>query len=415
MKKPSKRTFNLPLLLWAWLLCGQAQAADPYTMALQRAVKLEGEQRPAAAAAALLKVEAQYRQDYALQLRLGWLLFEAGDYVRAQRHYRRALNLSPGSKDARLGLGWTLLRRGQQEEAREAFNAVLRRWPEDASALEGQGLCEQTSAIAASPRVAFTGHAYQDHPTKAGALGMSASLPMRILSHGFLSATFRYSRFWLNEGVILDGQANDSFEQYEGYFSAGVVFPLLGLVGHYAYLHDGSGTLGSAQLAGLTARFSPLGDIYLAASVGLYSDMTVYRVAPAWRIPLGGGFSLIPSLALQVATSTDQESHYQLQETTEILPSGSLTLSYSGERLDLWLGGKYGAEVRPAYLDLAAVYNSTDRLAYGAWAGARVKLGQGWSLAAGYELVRLEQLDATYGTTTQSNLHLINLGASWSF
>jgi len=290
LNRPSKRTFNLSLLLWAWLLCGQAQAADPYTMALQRAVKLEGEQRPAAAAAALLKVEAQYRQDYLLQLRLGWLLFEAGDYVRAQRHYRRALNLSPGSREARLGLGWTLQRRGQHDEAQEAFSAVLRRWPEDASALEGHGLCKPTPAVSTSPRVAFIGQAYQDHPPKVAALGVSVSLPMRILSHGFLSATFRYSRFWLNEGVTLDGLGDDedSFEQYEGYLTAGVVFPLFGLVGHYAFLHDGSGSLGSAQLAGFTARFSPLGDIYLPASVGLYSDMTVYRAraGPASPSPI---------------------------------------------------------------------------------------------------------------------------------
>ena len=386
-----------------------AQAQSSYREALTRAAELDKAGDPAAAAAALQPLEEGYSQDYTLQLRLAWLRYSAGDYAGAETSYRRVLVLNPNSLDALNGLGWTLVKRGKCDAARPRFEAVLTSKPDTELARAGLAACPEPSPVTGALGASLTAHAYQDHPLKTGALGVTASAPLGFLQHGLLRATYRYTNFWTVQGEGYD----DGFEQHEAHLSAGVSFKEWGLTGHYSFASEDTGTVGDVHLAGLTARYSPWGDITLETSVSLYDDMTVGRTALAWSIPLASWAALTPSFSLQVAHAPD--GYGLLDDTTEALPGGSLTLSFYGETGSAWLGGKYGKEVRPAYLwGTPSIYNNFDQLNWGIWAGGALNLGQGWSVFAAYELTALTTEESS-GTDTDSNMHLVTLGVSWSF
>ena len=383
--------------------------SSTYEAALSRAAELERAGDPDAAAAALQPLEQRYLQDYTLQLRLAWLRFSAGDYARAEMTYRRVLVLSPDSLDAKNGLGWTLVKRGDCGAARARFQAVVVSSPHNKTASSGLASCPELSPVSGAPTVSLTGHAYQDHPLKTGALGLSATLPLRLLQHGLLAATYRYTRFWTVQGEGYD----DGFEQHEAHLAAGVSFDRWGLTGHYSFATEDTGTVGDVHVAGLTARYSPWGDITLEASASLYDDMTMGRTALAWRLPLASWVSLTPMFYLQVANAPD--GHVLMEDDTEVWLGGALTVAFRGEGWNAWLGGKYGPELRPAYLSgPPSVYNNYDELNWGLWAGGALGLGSGWSLFAAYEFAALTTQDSS-GLDTDNYMHLVTVGASFSF
>ncbi len=408
-----RNTCVLALCLAALLWPGEAGADSAYDRAMARAATLEKDNQPGPAAEVLKKIERQYRQDYALQLRLGWLYFSDGQHRLSARHYRRALKLSPGSRDARHGLAWALLRQGRRARARARFQEVLDRWPDTTLARRGLAQAQDPPRITLRPTAYLTGQVYKDHPTKSSALGTTVSLPMQILTHGLLSATYRYSHFWTTDDSQQSLGLGDTFDQHELYLSAGVSYPRFGISAQYAYLNDGSGYLDYAHVAGVTARYSPWGDITLSASVGMYSDMTVVSVSPAWRLPVLSWLSITPGLTIQSA-SADDSSLLLGSETSETLVAGTLTVTAHGRRGSIWVGGRYGDQVRMADLSSSVVYNTADRNTFGLWAGGRLNLSDQWSLFLSYQLEGLETPQSA-STSTSSLMHLMTAGVSWTF
>ena len=395
------------------LLSAQVEAANKYDDAMARAASLEKAGQPGQAAAALQKIERRYRQDYALQLRLGWLHFQAGDNARSERHYRRALKLSPGSIDARHGLAWALLRGGKRELARTRFQEVLDRWPDTTRARQGLAQAQDAPRITLRPTAYLSGQIYQDHPYKTYAIGTTVSLPVQLWTHGLLDATYRYSHFWTTDDAQDSLGLDETFDQHELYLSAGVSYPRFGIQAHYAYLDEGSGYLDYAHVAGVTARYSPWGDITLSTSVGLYSDMTVVSISTAWRLPVLSWLSVTPGLSVQVA-SADSDSLLLGDETSETLVAGSLMVTAHGRPGSLWVGGRYGDQVRLADLSSKVVYNTADRYTFGLWAGGRLNLSDHWSLFLSYELEGLETPESS-STSTSSLMHLMTGGVTWTF
>ena len=386
-----------------------AQPSSDYSAALSRATELELAGDTVAAAAALLPLEQRFAQDYTLQIRLAWLRYSMGDYAEAETSYRRVLALSPESRDALSGLAWTLVKRGKCDAALAHFEALLLHTPDDELARAGAATCQAPSPVRGAPTVALTGHIYQDNPLKSGAMGLTVAAPLRIMQHWLLGATYRYTNFWTVQGQGYD----DGIEQHEAHLSTGVAYDSWGLTGHYSFASEDTGTVGDAHFAGLTARFSPWGDINLEGSLSLYDDLTVGRAALSWRLPLASFLSLTPGFHLQVATAPD--GHALLDDTTDALPGGSLTLAFHGERWLAYAGGKYGTEVRPAYLaGTPSVYNTYDQLTWGLWAGASVALPAGWSIFAAYEMNALSTMESS-GAFTDNNMHLVSLGVSFSF
>jgi hypothetical protein len=258
-------------------------------------------------------------------------------------------------------------------------------------------------------------------------MGLTVSVPLRFrlplqrLEHFSIDTTYRYSNFrvssWpkvtLPSGVQVDNvSSDDGFAQHEIYLSAGVEGQALALFGHYASLHDGSQYLSYSNVAGLSLRYSTWGDITLESSIGFYSDMTVSRVSPTWRLPVLSWLAVTPSVALQVA-HTDRGAHDQLDHTTELLATGMLVATVTSAQGQLSLGGKFGDEVRPCYLDIPVVYNHPDRNAFGAWATGTLVLGHGWSLHLAYEFERLETpVSAT--ERVGNNVHRGTIGIAWN-
>lgn len=388
----------------------QAQPEDEYARVTKRSIVLERAGEHARAAAQLEAIRSRYPQDFALQLRLAWLHFRAEHYELAERGYRRALALTPSSWEASLGLAWTRLRQGDRAAARAQFQSVLRQLPKNPSALEGLALSREPAALRLDPSLGTSLYSYQGHPTRSWGLAVTLSLPLVIREQLLLAASYRLQYFTV-KGQQGQGRGGRSgFSQHEVYLSAGLVRPTFGVIGQYAYLDDGSGYTPRAHVAGLSARYSPWGDLLLAGNVALYHDMTVARLAPAWRMPLRPWLLLTPGLALQLA-SADQ-AHDQLDDTTEVLVTGSLSLALVGAAGSLWIGGKLGDEVRPADLDLPVIYNIPERVLFGGWVGGRLSLGGGWSLRAAYQLARLEARPV--GQYADSNLHLVSVGVAWS-
>jgi len=378
---------------------------------MTRASELEQAGRHADAAKALAQVVPQYPQDYALHLQLAWLHFNAAHYGRAEGFYEKALELSPESWEARLGLGWSLLRQGRKAEARPHFTTVLEKLPANTSARQGVEASKEGPALSSSPWGSLTFSSYQNHPNLLWALGALVSLPMTFHERWLLSASYRLGRFTIPGVAGRGGSSLRGFMQHEAFISAGATWPLLGVVAQYAYLYDGSTDRDHGHFAGLSGRVSPWGDIGLAANLSLYDDLTVVRVHSSYRLPLRPWLSVTPGFTVQVPMNTTGAgpSNSQLIEDSKALFSGQLEVLLRGKPGSIWFGGKLGKELRPADLDALAIYNIDQYVAFSLNLGGRLLLDSHWSLFVAYQLDRLEALDAEPDT----NLHLFTLGVAW--
>jgi hypothetical protein len=95
------------------------------------------------------------------------------------------------------------------------------------------------------------------------------------------------------------------------------------------------------------------------------------------------------------------------------LASASLSLLLDWPGLSLWAGGKYGQEERPAYLGQSIVYDLTDRVAWGAFGGLRLRLGDGIGVVATYAYDRLD-VSGTGGGQT-SAVQTLTVGPTFAF
>ena len=385
--------------LAAALLClltphlARADGLDPYEEAFARATALERSGRLIEAARALESVAPLYPQDYALALQLAWTYFRAGIWAEAERHYRTALDLGQGAPDPRLGLALSLEKQGRCDEAR----GYLRPLAADPVAAEALSRCKETPALTGYASLSFTGQRYPDHPYKSFAAGGTASAGISHRSGLFLGATYRYGHF-----SPPSTSTSSAWDQHEGFVDLGYARKLFGLGFTYGVVSDGSGAFGTSKHFGLSGRVSPFGDIVVNASASLYADLTVLRVEPSWKIPLAHGLSVTPGAAIQRAGS-------------ETLATGLATLTLERPSFGLFVGGKYGDEVRPAYLDLPVVYDIGERAKYGVWAGGNVNVGGGFRIHLSYAMDRLEGAATSSTPSYLVNGHTLTLGTTASF
>lgn len=111
-------------------------------------------------------------------------------------------------------------------------------------------------------------------------------------------------------------------------------------------------------------------------SVSHYTDALALRIEASWQRALGAQLTLTATGAAQWANTTRYGQGW--------LGSGSLTLQGRVLGAVLWLGGRYGEELRPAYLEEKLIYNAGDRPRAGVWLGARAPLATGWGGLVSY-------------------------------
>jgi len=288
---------------------------------------------------------------------------------------------------------------GNTTQARESFSSVLELQPSNSSAREGLELT--SSRTNASVSLSETLHAYSGHALKEFAMGTTLSVPMTIADHYKLGVTGRYTwfapkRMGRGQGF---GQNSPSFSQGEAYAHAGVGFLNWGLVGHYAWARDSLEGSESVHVAGFSSRVEALGTIWLSGSASIHADTTIFRLEPAWTIPLGSVFSVQPLAAWQHA---DSENFFSSGGTFTATPGWAT----------VFIGGRYGEERQPVYLSHPSVYNVPEHILWSVWAGARLALTKSWSLNSGYEFLRLRQLLTT--GTEDADMHLFTVGLELS-
>jgi tetratricopeptide (TPR) repeat protein len=366
--------------------------ADEYDDALAAARALDAQGRPREAAAVLAEALPRYPQDYALPLAAGDYELRAGRFVEAERRYWTALERSPRGPEALFGLALALERQGLCAEATVAFERVLAEQPGHEEALRGLSRCAPQPAFRAALSLAGNGGYYPGAPYRRFSAGGLAAAEIGHRSGFFLGAAYRYLHF-----VPASGAAVSAWDQHEAYASLGYAAARFGLSLHYGFARDGSGALGDSHHLGLRARYSPFGDLELAASLSLYGDGQVYRVEPSWRIPLPFGFSVRPGVAVEVALG-------------EVLATGLLTVSFDRGPVSLFAGGKYGDEVRPVYFQVPAIVDLTQKIAFGAWAGASVNVSDPVRIHLTYTLDRQKLADGS-----ALDAHALTLGIGVSF
>ncbi len=348
-----------------------AQEADPYDAAMARAAELEARGDRDGAAATLGAMLASYPQDYALPLAIGAILLRAHRFEGAARAYRMALAITPSGAEAQAGLAAAL------------------------AAQEGTAASAPRPTFRGTFLVAGTGHAYPDHPYKAYGVTATGALDLEHASGWTLGATYHYVHFFPTDTSPLG-----AFDQHEVHARTGYASPSWGIEAQYAFADDLSGFTGVSHHAGLSLRLSPFGDIMVNGALSFYSDELVFRLEPSWRIPVAGPFSVIPGFSVQRAGA-------------ETLGAGRVTLLLAGEVGTLFLGGKYGTEVRPASLDQALIENVSERIGYGMWAGGSLNVGSGFGIRLSYALERLNRTDGVMPDATFA--HFLTLGLAKSF
>ncbi|MEX1368425.1 MAG: tetratricopeptide repeat protein [Nannocystaceae bacterium] len=447
-------TLTLAACLTVFAPTESSAAPDP-AAALADADELEQRGRYPAAARRIETVLPAFEQDYGLRLRAAWLRFEAGHWRRAQRHYVRAIELSQGSLDSRLGLGWSLLRDGQRRAALTTFEDLERDFPEVPAVAAALAQARERPVVVPRGWVWLTGQLHPRHPTLRRGLGGQLGLGLTLAEHGLLSVGYGYARLGYeptDEALALTaatgagpggsgsgngggspdggdvgsdeppasdgpgpggstggnvgpgygrGTADDPFlgntiAQHQLHAAAGVTWPAAGVLIQYGWLHDQG--LPAVHAVGTSARVSPWGDIVLDASATVEPGVVRPRLAAHWRLPVHRHVWLRPGGSMQV-------------DGSEILGTGRLTVGLHGEPGSVWLGGMAGRERRPALLDVPLILNLADDLRWGAWAGGLLPLPRGFALLLGYEVYGLDPLDPTVPWATA---HYITAGMTWT-
>jgi Flp pilus assembly protein TadD len=97
--------------------------------------------RPDRAAQADERLEQLNEESAAARKAPGWPEFFSGDYVAAERSFRRQLMKNPNDQAVMNGLGFSLLNQGQAIKAKPYFEKILARQPDALGPLNGLARC----------------------------------------------------------------------------------------------------------------------------------------------------------------------------------------------------------------------------------------------------------------------------------
>lgn len=131
-----KRSMTLAILLIS--ITFQNQAQNNVIKAFEESYKLEAKGEISQATDKLKEV---YNEDsYEINLRLGWLNYQNGQFNESIGNYHRALTLMPYSEEARFGLILPKVALGQWESVITMYNKILENSPNNTKANYRLGL-----------------------------------------------------------------------------------------------------------------------------------------------------------------------------------------------------------------------------------------------------------------------------------
>ncbi len=398
-----------PAQAWAF----DTGSALSYNQTFAAAMELEKSANFSEALALLEPLAQTYPQDYSLHLQLGWLAYNAGDYALAQSFYKVAVKLSEGSPQSLMGQGLCHLKRHQRASAIRAFRAVVSQSPNNRDAQNALRAAAALRDYLFAPSVSL---GYVHYPQsligeKSFAASIGVGLNLKPSPKISFSADYRYAKFAfeLDEQFVQSGSGrfqSDSggsgrsysyLGQSDLYLFAGYDADSYGARLHYGYSSSPGYTLEEAHVGGLTLRINHIGlggPVVVHSNYSVYADARILRVAPGWKIPLTSQISVDVGGAMQ--QSDDGQNYGNLK----------LGITGGGKSWDAWFGGKYGDEFRPAYLDYSAIYNMTELIRWGAWAGVAIAVGDESFIKVAAEWSHL--LDAADGS--ESEMYFISVG-----
>jgi hypothetical protein len=373
--------------------CREVASADPdYYQALESADTALIGRRFEDAMRVLQSALRKYPDDYALTLKLAWVQLQWGHYADAERTYQAASELSDGSLDARVGLGWALILQERCKAGIEVLNGVLSEDP-DEDASRGIRLCAERERVHGTVWGSWGGSLYRRHPwLDAGEAGFLA-FTLRPTRKFEIGAAYRVSR------LIASDERIPGLTQHEAYVEAGFIGKHLDVLGQGALIWGGDAIVGGSRHVGSTLRIKSWSDYLSEVSVDVsgsfYRDLWVIGLATTATLTLG-------PLSLTGGVAAQQFEHARMI-------SVSLTPSLVFGDVSFWIGGKYGPEYRAAYLSQFAVFNAADSSQWSVLSGVRIRTSEHWSVFLSYALLGLESPDGLAST-----LHSLAVGTAFA-
>ncbi len=103
-----------------------SKTPDEKVRAFNESIKLESDGKIDKAIEPLLKIYNTAKENYLINLRLGWLYYQKKDYSRSKDYYSEAIRLNPKSIDAKLGLTLPLSALNEWNKVKELYLDILK-------------------------------------------------------------------------------------------------------------------------------------------------------------------------------------------------------------------------------------------------------------------------------------------------
>jgi tetratricopeptide (TPR) repeat protein len=100
-----------------------AQAQDPTIDAFSKSYQYESVKNYPKAIEALINIYDA--NSYDINLRMGWLYYENGDYANSVTYYKKAIQASPKSVEARLGIAYPMAAMGNWDDLAAIYLEVI--------------------------------------------------------------------------------------------------------------------------------------------------------------------------------------------------------------------------------------------------------------------------------------------------
>lgn len=120
------------ILFFALMTFISAQAQNTTVDAFKKSYIYESEYNYAKAIASMDAIQGGDTK-YNVNLRLGWLHYLNGDFIKSETYYKKAIELSPESIEARLGLAYPLSKLNSWDKVIEVYKSILKVDPNHSS------------------------------------------------------------------------------------------------------------------------------------------------------------------------------------------------------------------------------------------------------------------------------------------